>query len=167
MAAGGIFAGQRGDSVDERQREPFRAGQLEKCGDGVVSGESEGVIGEVVARDGAAVARDPVEVGGEGDQCLVDVVAADSGVAAQAGSNTSMVLMAMSSSCWVWSSSVDGGESKDFVVECCDGVAGSAADTDDGGRCGSGPVAVPEENQSGFAGDVRSVHVDAPGLGIP
>src|SRR3546814_14718331 len=85
-----------------------------------------------------------------------------------AGSNTSMVLMVMSSSCWVftWSSSVDG-ESEDFVVECGDGVAGSAADTDEGGRCGSGPVAVPEENQSGFAGDVRSVHVDAPGFGIP
>jgi hypothetical protein len=44
-----------------------------------------GVVGEVVPLDVDAEAAQVVEVGGEGDQRLVDVGPADAGVAAQRG----------------------------------------------------------------------------------
>ena len=85
LGAIGVAAGHRGDAVDQDQRQPVGAGDVQERLHGVVLGERERLAGEVVADDVTAAAADEVQVGGERHQLLVDVLAADAGGAAQRG----------------------------------------------------------------------------------
>jgi hypothetical protein len=76
---GGDFA------VHQHQRQRLGTRALQKCLHGGILDEVHRLLGQVEALDDDALLLRPVEVGGEADQRLVDVLAAHATAAAQGG----------------------------------------------------------------------------------